>query len=172
MNVKEIITMITTVIIGIILVSVVFVPILNGLLPDQRTFSNEEESYGYYHKYNVGDEYQLTWDANDGGTAYANGLPVTLFEGSIIFDAGNWSLRYGTDSSGSYLQTVGFDTIATQNGISSTAITVNGNEMTIVSPGAYTIRETIEDSFYALSNQGEYVMKRQNQNAYVNAPSD
>ena len=169
---NKLITLVITLVVGVILAGSLLVPVLNDVTTTEKTFTN----VGYFNVQEYsGDniEYSASWDHTEPAQFTVNdeAIPITYTENvntSIVLD-GNFFLRYFPNTGVTLYY--GSQAIVEAN-------TTNGYDMTLTySDGTLTItngtatREITVETFYSIANDGPFVMKKGNVNAYMTEDS-
>lgn len=167
MNKNEISLMIASVVIAVVVVSGVLIPIVGISSSEQKTFDNTKDALFEMIEIDENTNYTFEWKYTDPTNAIVNGETIPLEGGTILCSVGEFLIRYGVNSDGAYIQSVG--SIGIHVNVSTVAydltITISGGNMTAVY-GDSTVNATITDGF-AIAKSGNWVMKSPTQSAYV-----
>lgn len=182
METKHIIAIAIAIAVGAITLSTVLVPAISMGTDTEDTFTND----GYLARMTFIDEttdgYSFAWDHTNPTVASVNGESVNLFNGSLISGADTFLARFGQDSTGYYIQWVpssGLATVSYSAGTGTADLTIEISDgtatITRTPAGSGVGNETVNtiaiSEGYAISSDGDYIMKSPNQKAYLNSDS-
>lgn len=167
--------------VGVLMVSGFLWPIVSDATASETTFKNE----GYFNmaRLDEGTELNVVWDYTNPTTLTVNSNAVSLPDkdsmSSIPFTimcCNNWYLRYGWDTASGYylgLYQNSSNTSYSGNVNESRSFTVNVSTdgTTTVNNGVDHTWSAATGNFYIISEEGPFVMKKQNADAYVNGDS-
>lgn len=170
MEKTNVLTLIITLVVGVILTGALLGPVINGATTTNKTFENVGD---FEMTFDERDSVTIIWDGTNPLQMSVNGeiipLDASIFTSSqrrSVVMSDNFCIRTNTSSGNKAVQ---------YNGPSGSSIFFTTSTMTIVCEnGAYTVYKG-EDSvatgtytyLYTLSNDGEFVMKYKNTPAYV-----
>ena len=176
MEKMNVLTLIITLVVGIILTGALLGPVINDSTATERTFVNE----GIYSMESFDDqaEINLTWDHTHPKTMTVNDEAVALPQSTTyppsLVVSDSWAVRY-------IVQPNQVITLTLFDASSATKFSVNSdetNDLTIAlsegtatfTYGSSTVTETYTSGF-VIANDGEYVMKNSDKVAYLKGDS-
>lgn len=165
---------IVSIMVGVIMIGGVLVPVLNDAAADSTTFNNRTDSMFEMVEINENSNYVFEWKYTDPTHAIVNGEIVSLKSASIICNADTFLIRYGSDSTGYYLQGVGStgNIFVTSGGSTpkDLTITIADGTLTATATGTESVTTPVSDGF-AIAPSGDWVMKSPDQIAYLHGDS-
>ena len=167
-------TLIITLVVGVILAGSLLMPVIQDVTATEKTITNE----GYFRMSEISadDEstYVLTWNVNTPNTINVNDAPVVMDlenapnQVTVCFN-GDWMLRAnitnGAITTITYIPNIGVSTLAS----STVEVTLNGGSATAVMDG--TSKTEDYTNVYIPDADGSFVMKKSNTNAYIQSNS-
>lgn len=174
---NKLISIVLTLVVGIILAGSVLVPVLDDATATDKTFDNRDGALFQLEKFDETTEYSFEWVYNDPTHATVNNETVTLSRATVICATDSFLIRYGQDSSnGYYIQSVGSGLGTYGNEISKTTLTISVSSGTLTATvanegSAPNIKTVSITEGYGIVANGDYVMKASNQTAHMLADS-
>ena len=175
---NKLISIVLTLVVGIILAGSVLVPVLDDATATEKTFDNRDGALFQLEKFDESTEYSFEWVYTDPTHATVNNETVTLSRATVICATDSFLIRYGQDSSnGYYLQAVGGSLGSVYGNVNSkTTLTISVSSgtltATVANEGSSPTSKTVSiTEGYGIVANGGYVMKASNQTAYVLADS-
>lgn len=174
---NKLISIVLTLVVGIILAGSVLVPVLDDATATEKTFDNRDGALFQLDKFDETTEYSFEWVYTDPTHATVNNETVTLSGATVICATDSFIIRYGQDSSnGYYLQSVGsgLGVYGNENVKTTLTISVSSGTLTaiVANEGSDPTSKTASiTEGYGIVANGGYVMKASNQAAYVLADS-
>ena len=175
----NILTLAIVLTVGVILAGSLLAPVINDATTTETTLINN--GYMRMSHYDTTEDVTLEWDPAAPTIFTVNGedVPITLDSSlnnlsvTILGDT-NWVVRLDLKSNGdvnrlSYIPSSGSAVNATVADNQSVSITMSGGSMS-GTMGTTSISNTYSD-IYAPTLDGEYVMKKSNESAYIHADS-
>lgn len=168
--------------IGITVLATALMPILDDATTTTDTFKND----GYLARMLSIDEdtdgYTFEWDHANPTVATINGKTVDLFVGSLVSSADTFLARFGQDPTGYFIQWVPSNGLATVSysagtGTADLKIEISEGTTTITRTpagsgvGDQTVNTVTISKGFAISPDGNYVMKSPDKKAYLNSDS-
>lgn len=171
METKNLVSMVLAITVGIICIGSVMVPVISDATKTVETLDNTADALGYLISIDSEtDDYTLTWDVDDPDVVLVNGEEVSLYAGTILCGSPDFLIRYYSGST-DYLQGRTSDSADNFTASSSLSMTVSSGTITIVSDESTTKTYSITSGF-AISSDGDYVMKAPTQEAYMKLDSE
>lgn len=175
---NKLISIVLTLVVGIILAGSVLVPVLDDATATEKTFDNRDGALFQLEKFDETTEYSFEWVYTDPTHATVNNETVTLSRATVICATDSFLIRYGQDTSnGYYMQSVG-DGLGVVYGTETrkTTLTISASSGTLTATVANEgsdpiIRTASITEGYGIVANGGYVMKASNQTAYMLADS-
>ena len=170
---NKIIGLVITALVSVIVLAAVLIPVINDATMTEDTFTNE----GYYRMAEYDDTASFTakWDHTDPNAFTINGvkydLPTTQQSIDLNLMCGqSFFLRYNQFSGYAYVQTygdtIGGSYIARSDQNQDMTITVSGGNA-VFDNGGGSPKTVPYTTMYAVSGDGEYILKHPTDNAYV-----
>lgn len=173
MDVNKMIGMVVGVMVGVLVLSAALFPVIDSATTTERTFEN----HGYFNltEYS-GDNivYSAFWDHTAPNQLTVNDEVIPIeYSGnaatSIVLD-GNFFLRYRPATSNVALY-YGNQAIVYGGGDDGADVTLTYSDGVLTVSNGTLTREISVETFYSISNGGDYVMKLGDENAYMNSDS-
>lgn len=174
---NKLISIVLTLVVGIILAGSVLVPVLDDATATEKTFDNRDGALFQLEKFDETTEYSLEWVYTDPTHVTVNNETVTLSRATIICATDSFLIRYGQDApNGYYMQSVGgsLALYGTETRKTTLTISVSSGTLTatVANEGSAPIIKTVSiTEGYGIVANGGYVMKASNQTAYMLADS-
>lgn len=156
-------------IIGLIVLLAVFVPVVDALVSDSKTFTND----GYYQMevINADDEFVATYDKSNPTSIVINDEVISIdfdYNVALSLMAGtNWCLRASLYQ-GQMLVQFFSGSSNVSAGVDADSLTIVNNNGTLVATNSNSDTRSVEfESFYSITNDGDYVMKYSDKPVYM-----
>lgn len=174
-------TLIITLVVGVILTGALLGPVISDATKTEQTFENE--GYFYLQKITAADEGTYTFSYTfDGETNLTfNGEPVDLGgitnPVTLATDGADWFVRYGLNNEYVGLQIFGTDLVSGGYGTTSMTIEFSGGTVTAtrITDGSDTPTvdtKTYNEAWIYSPEKSDYVMKKADSTAYMHADSE
>lgn len=168
---NKLITIVLTLVVGIILAGSVLMPVLNDATKTTDTFENS----GYFHmeKYGTDEDVTIVWDPatpkqiSVNGVTYLPATPVNQFVNVAIGD--DWYFRYADGGSNTYVQVSysGIDQVAGSNSDGQTVTVTCSDGTATITKGTTTQTATYTELYVISGDDGAYIMKNANESVTV-----
>lgn len=184
MNVNDMIKLVIGVVVGVLMVSVLLIPVIGEATETHTTFENE--SYYALNKITADTDVTIKWDKTAPTVLEINGedftMPADLPKGRAYTIVGSETaiVRYFVPNSGASMIEYASGNVYANINVNDTSTyaqaTINGNSLTFYADFSTPITRTATlsgDSYYLAGDSGDYteVMKDGNTPAYVNKDS-
>lgn len=188
MEKMNVLTLIITLVVGVILAGSLLAPVISDATKTTETFTNE----GYYTMDKVATDanFSLTWDSTEPLVISINDDKIDLSDKGLvnnmsytIFGGDNFVLRLRTNLNATVCQYYGSQTVTpafmyadTATNSSMTAVVADGNITVSTTNPTYDTPAsfTMTDKTYCINanDTGAYVMKKSNESAYIESNTD
>ena len=171
MEKNNVLTLIITLIVGIILAGSLLMPVLTDATTTERTFTND----GYFRMDKVTDgNLTFNWDYDEPTKIVVNDETIEYTNDSgneiSVVCSNTFYLRIRDNNASFIYNGPGGNVIADSTGESLT-VTITENSGTVTN-GTDTKNFTNVGDIYHISNSGDYAMKKSNEAAYLNEDSE
>lgn len=177
MNTKQIVTGVVALVVAIVITISCAIPVISDSTVAEDTFTNN--GYYFMNKIDEGTAITVSWDYQKPTILTVNSEDVALPDKDAmstipftIFCSQSWFMRYGFDSTDGYY-------VATYQNANTTSYSGNVTSersltMTVTDAGVTTVNNGTEHTwsnatgdFFVIAEEGNYVMKKMNESAYV-----
>lgn len=177
MEKMNVLTLIITLVVGVILTGALLGPVIDDATATEKTFDNAANSIAYFDKVGETDEITFEWDHLNPTVATINGEEVALpdptnfYYGVSLITTEGMSIRYYKEGTDNYhVQSIGGGQTAGYYGNASVNsgydLTLNISAASIANPDNTRSYSTTGNT-YIVSTSGEYVMKSSDTPAYL-----